>query len=77
MKLLVTTQEAIQISTAYGDTTDIYAIAELEKAWKSTRFLGMQTDPTFDRFCMEAAIFTMGYIQGKREERQRRHKNTI
>ena len=65
-KRLVTPQEAVKISYTQGCASTLKEVKAISDEW-GIRY----SDPTFDHYCMLAAVYTAGYIQAKREERAR------
>ena len=72
---LITPEEAIKIAYKHGCIPTISEVKAISDEW-GIRY----PDPTFNHYCMLAAVYTAGYIQGKREERakvaQRKAKRT-
>ena len=66
-KVLISPAEVVKLSKEQGTVGTIDIVAEIEKAW------GKQYDtPLYNYYCMLSAVYTAGYIQGKREERARK-----
>lgn len=65
-KRLVTPQEAVKISYTHGCVSTLEEVKAISDEW-GNRY----SDPTYDHYCMLAAVYTAGYIQAKREERAR------
>lgn len=66
-KPLVSAREAVQINLNYGGLDTLSAAKEVFEEW-GTRY----DSPTFNHYCMLAAVYTAGYMQGKREERSKK-----
>ena len=66
---LITPQEAVELSYNHGYLSTIYAAKAIADEWGRK-----YEDRVFDFYCMLSAVYTAGYIQGKREERAARHK---
>lgn len=67
---LVTAKEAVELS--YKNETIGTAIAAKAIADEWREGGAKYPDATFDFYCMLGAIYTAGYICGKREERQKK-----
>lgn len=66
-KVLISPAEVVKLSKEQGTVGTIDIVTEIEKAW------GTQYDtPLYNYYCMLSAVYTAGYIQGKREERTRK-----
>lgn len=65
-KKLITPQEAVKISYTQGCISTLEEVKAISDEWGNRC-----PDPTFNHYCMLAAVYTAGYIQGKREERAR------
>lgn len=68
-KPLISAKEAVEISKHNGGITTVIAAKEVADEWEP-----YYSDATHDYYCMLAAVYTAGYIQGKREERAKKKK---
>ena len=69
-KLLITPEEAVELSHNYATTKEIYIVKAIVEEW-GEKYGRDYIHRVFDFYCMLSAIFTAGRIQGKREERAR------
>ena len=69
-KLLVTPEEAVELSHDHGKTSEIHIVKAIVEEW-GEKYGRDYRHRTFDFYCMLSAVFTAGRIQGKREERAR------
>lgn len=67
---LITAEEAVRVGQAAGECESIHRVTEIYHEWKkSPQF---PDSPGYDFWCMLAAMYDAGRIQGIREERSRR-----
>lgn len=69
-KPLVSAEEAVKISYKNGTIDTVQIAKEVADQWGGVRY----ADRSFNYYCMLAAVYTAGYIHGKREERQRKKR---
>ena len=56
--------EAVKLSLKLAGSKVLHYVKDIESAWSE-----QYGDPSYNHTCMLAAVFTAGYLQGKREER--------
>ena len=66
-KPLISVKEAVQINFNYVGISVLATANEIAEEW-GERY----SNPAFNHACMLAAVYTAGYIQGKREERSKK-----
>ena len=69
-KLLVTPEEAVELSHDHGKTSEIHIVKAIVEEW-GEKYGRDYRHRAFDFYYMLSAVFTAGRIQGKREERAR------
>ena len=68
-KPLISAKEAVEISEHNSGITTVLAAKEIADEWNPRC-----SDTVYDYYCRLAAVYTAGYIQGKREERAKKKK---
>ena len=69
-KLLITPEEAIELSYNHATTKEFYIVQAIVEEW-GKKYGNNYSHRLFDFYRMLSAVFTAGRIQGKREERAR------
>ena len=69
-KLLITPEEAIELSYDHATTKEIRIVKAIVEEW-GKKYGNDYSHRLFDFYRMLSAVFTSGRIQGKREERAR------